>query len=241
MTTRPSSVCIGCAAAADKSMMLRRLWPKAALNGSSIQTPSPSGPRWAMAAFIARTASRSRPGATAPLSRSPLIPHIGFSSTEAFVPDATNHDSADAAMLPLGAICTANFLVEPRHGRVVAGADIRATDDTDKSQPNNLQIEPQRTIINVPDVEGEAMLPRYRVAAVDLSPASKARANLITPHLLRRMIGNVFHEQRPGPDQAHLPPDHVPKLRQLVEAHASQPGAKWRHSLTVWCRAIGRT
>ena len=44
----------------------------------------------------------------------------------------------------------------------------------------------------------------------------------VAPRLLRRVAIQVLHEQRPGPHQRHLPAQHVPELRQLVDVRAAQ-------------------
>jgi len=59
----------------------------------------------------------------------------------------------------------------------------------------------QRAVIDVPDVEREPLLPAQGVAPVDLGPPGYAGAELMTPALLRTVVGEVFGQQRARADQ----------------------------------------
>lgn len=64
-----------------------------------------------------------------------------------------------------------------------------------------------------PDVLGELLVPRERVAAVDLHPTRDARQHVVTSSLLRCVTREVLHEQRSRAHQAHVAAQDVPKLR----------------------------
>ena len=64
------------------------------------------------------------------------------------------------------------------------------------------------------------------VAPVHLGPAGEAGPHRVAAVLGRRVAADVRHRQGPGPDEAHLAPQHVPELGQLVEAEGSEEPAE---------------
>src|SRR5947208_479948 len=106
---------------------------------------------------------------------------------------------------------------EDRHGRVTGGADAAPADDRDQGPPEDVQVETEARVVNVPDVEGELLLPGDRVPAAHLREAGDSRGHVVTPRLLGRVAREVFHEQGTRPDERHVAPQHGPELRELVE------------------------
>src|ERR1039457_4364680 len=77
MTERPQLECIGCAPAGERSMMARRVWPKAIPASASTKTPLASGPRWAsFPAMAPASAASSWVPERHPRSRKPAMPHM---------------------------------------------------------------------------------------------------------------------------------------------------------------------
>ena len=96
-------------------------------------------------------------------------------------------------------------------------------------EPHDLEIERQRPVLDVVQVELDALFER-RVAApaVHLRPAGDAGLDLVPQHVLRDAVLELFDEERPlGPraDDGHVAAQHVPELRQLVEVEPAQPAA----------------
>lgn len=94
---------------------------------------------------------------------------------------------------------------------------------------DDLQIQPKGPIFDVPDVVldalGDAGVP---AEAVDLCPAGDARPHLVFDHVQGHGLAELLHEiwdLGPRADQAHIAPDHVPQLGQLVQAELAQEGA----------------
>ena len=43
----------------------------------------------------------------------------------------------------------------------------------------------------------------------------------------------ILHQQRTWTNQTHLSPNHIPQLRKLIQAGASQEVAEWRDALGI--------
>src|SRR5205807_2023729 len=72
-------------------------------------------------------------------------------------------------------------------------------------------------VLDVPDVELDAVVPGQCRAAIDLGPAGDPRLHLEPATLARRVALDLVGKGRSRADQAHLAPHDVPELRQLVE------------------------
>ena len=99
--------------------------------------------------------------------------------------------------------------------------DTVAAHNLDGGACQNLEVERQSDVVDIPDVEGELLLPGEGVSAVDLAPAGDARGDLVTPRLLWRVPVEIADEERSRPDEAHVAAEHVPELGQFIEAEAA--------------------
>ena len=79
----------------------------------------------------------------------------------------------------------------------------------------------------------EAIESYQRVLALD---PGHAGTHVMAPPLCRRVKGQILHEQGAGTHQAHVAAQHVPELRQLVEARRPEELAETRDSRAVWQR-----
>src|SRR6266853_1508172 len=113
-----------------------------------------------------------------------------------------------------------------RHGGVSRLAHPFSAENFHEGEKQNPQVEPERSMIDVPYVEPKTFLPGLRVAAVDLCPAGDARAHLMPAGLLGGIKRQVFDEQGPRAHETHVPAKNVPQLRQLVEAVAAHEAAR---------------
>ena len=95
-------------------------------------------------------------------------------------------------------------------------------------------------MVDVPDVELQAFAPVHRIAPVDLSPAGDAGPDLVATGLTGIVPLEVLHEQRPRPDQAHIPPEDIQELRQLVDARRAEKAPQGGQALLVRKRASVR-
>src|SRR5947208_300322 len=77
-------------------------------------------------------------------------------------------------------------------------------------------------MLDVPDIELDPLLPGKARAAVDLGPAGDARLDVEPAALAVVVALDLVGERRPRADHAHLAPQHVPELRELVERQAAQ-------------------
>ena len=92
-------------------------------------------------------------------------------------------------------------------------------------------------------VEGELLLPRDGIPAADLGEPGDPRPDLVAARLLGAVPGQVGRHQRPRSDQAHVAPDDVPELGQLVQAERPQALAEGRRALDARqqpARRVGR-
>src|SRR5262245_29626724 len=122
---------------------------------------------------------------------------------------------------------------EARHRRVSRAVDAFCAQYAQQRERDDPEVQPERAVVDVPDVEPESVLPGLVVAPVDLCPAGDPGANLVAARLLGRVQGQILDEQRPRADDAHVPAHDVPQLRQLVEAGASQKPAEPRQPLGI--------
>src|SRR5438445_690092 len=107
----------------------------------------------------------------------------------------------------------------------------------------NLQIEAEAPALDVVEVTLDPPLDR-RVAppSVDLGPARDPRLHLVAEHVARHPAPELLHEARAlraRPDEAHLAPEHVEELRQLVEARAPEEDAERRAAWIIRARPDG--
>src|SRR4029079_18012546 len=84
--------------------------------------------------------------------------------------------------------------------------------------PEDLQVEAERPVVDVPDVLLDPLGPADRLAAVYLRPARDPRLDSESTAVVLGVVLRLLDEVRPRPDQAHLAAEDVPELRQLVEA-----------------------
>ena len=112
-------------------------------------------------------------------------------------------------------------------------ADAIAPCDDCDGAPKNAQVEPQRSVLDVPNVKREAIVPAEGVPAVDLGPTGEARAHFVASGFLCGVSGEVRGGQRSGTDEAHLAAQHVPQLGKFVKARGAQPTAEPREALLI--------
>src|SRR5918992_1469403 len=103
---------------------------------------------------------------------------------------------------------------ELRHGRLPFGRDASPVQYRDEGQNDDLRVEQQRAIVHVPQVKLESVLPRYRIAPVDLCPPSEARADEMTTCLFGCVQREILGHEGSGTDKGHVPYQDVPQLRQ---------------------------
>src|SRR5580658_3933083 len=120
---------------------------------------------------------------------------------------------------------------EFRHGGVACLADPPAAKNGGEGARQDSQIEPKTPVFDIPDIQGKLGVPVKRIAAVHRAPAGYAWAHAEAAALGCGIPWQVCGQQRPGPHQAHVASEHVPKLGQFVEAprpenrpYSGQPG-----------------
>ena len=82
-------------------------------------------------------------------------------------------------------------------------------------------------------------LPKLRlsnaiVAAFDLPNARQARSDMQPFLMPRGARGRFVTRQGAWPHERHFAFDHVPKLRQFIDAGAAQPVSNARNAIVVW-------
>src|SRR2546426_6867638 len=76
---------------------------------------------------------------------------------------------------------------EERHGGVTGSADTAPPHHRDHGPPEDVEVQTEACMIDVPDVEGELLLPGDRVPAPYLREPGDPREHLVTPRLLERI------------------------------------------------------
>lgn len=95
-------------------------------------------------------------------------------------------------------------------------------------------------MIDVPDVQLDPLRPGQSVASLDLRVARHTGSDLEPPSLGRVIVHDLLGQRRAGPDEAHVAGEHVPQLRELVEARRPQQPADRRGAVEVRLAKMGR-
>lgn len=104
-----------------------------------------------------------------------------------------------------------------------------APDHFQGRQENDPEIEKKRALAQIVFVQGNLLWDRQFVAAVDLCPAGQTRQQSVDAALYAQGYEVVLIEKgRARADDAHLPFEDAPELRQFVEAGFAQEGADRR-------------
>src|SRR5712691_6763026 len=112
----------------------------------------------------------------------------------------------------------------PATGRAL----VRAAEERERRLREDLQVEPRRAVLDVPDVQLDPLRPGKRRTAAYLRPAGDARLHVEPPCLPRRVALDLIAQRRARPDDAHLATDHVPELWELVERKPAENPARTR-------------
>src|SRR5215510_1771611 len=80
-------------------------------------------------------------------------------------------------------------------------------------------------MLDVPDVQLDALLPGNPGSAVNLGPPGHARAKVQAAALARRVELDLCGQSRPGSDDPHLAAQDVEEVGQLVEREATEQAA----------------
>src|SRR5581483_12491340 len=84
-----------------------------------------------------------------------------------------------------------------------------------------------------------------RVPSAHLREAGDAGLHLVATRLLGRVAAEILRQQRPRADEGHVAAQHVPELRQLVEARGTEEPSQRREPRLVRVdaelRRVGRT
>src|SRR5262245_401539 len=89
---------------------------------------------------------------------------------------------------------------------------VRAAEEGERRPGEDLQVDPRRAVLDVPDVELDPVLPRQRCAAVDLRPAGDSGPHLEPAALALCVALHLVTQCRPRADHAHVAADDVPEL-----------------------------
>jgi len=91
-------------------------------------------------------------------------------------------------------------------------------------------------MLRIPDVERKPLIPRKTIPPVDLSPPGDTGPDRMSEAFALAVIGQIFGQERPRADQAHIPAQHVEKLRQLVKTGVPEYSPKRRDAMGVELR-----
>src|SRR5262249_28331663 len=107
-------------------------------------------------------------------------------------------------------------------------------DERPRRPQQDREVEQERGVLHVEQIVFELLtrlLARCGVIVVNLSPAGDARAQAVALVVHRHRGEELVDEDAalgPRSDEAHVALDHVPQLRELVEAPAPEPAADRR-------------
>src|SRR4051812_49247761 len=107
-----------------------------------------------------------------------------------------------------------------RSGRILPAtgrALVRAAEERERRLGEDLQVDQRRAVLDVPDVELDAVRPRQGGTAVHLRPAGDSREYVEPTPLALVVALDLVPQRRSRSDDAHVAAQDVPELRQLVE------------------------
>src|SRR5262245_16880278 len=76
-------------------------------------------------------------------------------------------------------------------------------------------------------------MPTDIVPAIDLRESCDSRCHFVASWLACVVAFEVLREERPWPDEAHMPLKHVHKLGQFVEARTPEPPTELREPVGI--------
>src|SRR4051794_9311646 len=105
----------------------------------------------------------------------------------------------------------------------------------------DLEIDPRRAVLDVPDVELDAFVPRQPRTSVNLSPAGDAGLDVEASPLSRRVLLDLVRERGARADEAHVAADDIPELRDLVERQSPQRTTDPRDAWIALVHGVARS
>src|SRR5437773_6050488 len=98
----------------------------------------------------------------------------------------------------------------------------------------NLHVQPQGPALDVISVKTNYFFEvGHRAPPFDLPQSRYPGLRSKTAKVVIAVVGEVGLKKRPGAHERHISHQHIPKLRQLVEAPAAQPAPELRHPRIV--------
>src|SRR3954447_24659299 len=114
-------------------------------------------------------------------------------------------------------------------GSVGAGA----AEDRAHGLPEDHQVEGERPVLDVADVDAHRVVPGEVRAAADLPEPGETRLDEEAAVHVVAVLLDLGLQRGAGADQRHVPPQHVDQLRQLVERVAAQQASDARDAGVV--------
>lgn len=101
------------------------------------------------------------------------------------------------------------------------------------SHQDDPTIQPERAMIDVPQIEKKSLLPVGGIPSIDLGPTRQAGRNEVATMLLRAISCEVLHEKGPRTHETHLAPQYVEEFRKFIQAGAAHQLAKSREPICI--------
>src|SRR3954451_11266854 len=198
MTTGPAGRPSTSAACTARSPIAGRRRRSRSAGAGSSSGPTPGSTTSAScAAAPSAAATASMPTSPLPPRSSPSVPCFGPPGTAiAGALDRDHHASAD---LLADALSTGPLQHRP------------------DGLPEDHEVERQRPVLDVADVDPHRVVPREVGPAADLPEPGEARLDQEAAMHVVAVLLHLGLQRRPRADQRHVPAQHVDQLRQLVD------------------------
>ena len=98
---------------------------------------------------------------------------------------------------------------------------------------DNLDIQPERPMVDIPNVVVKLLFPGEGIATVDLSPSSDAGKYFVAASLLGGISLQVLGEQWSRTDYAHLTTEDIEELGELVQASGAKEAPQGGDTLAI--------
>lgn len=111
--------------------------------------------------------------------------------------------------------------------------DTLPLEDLPRRHQNNFTIQPERAMIDIPQIEEKSLLPIRGISSIHLRPPGQAGRYQMPTVLLRTIVWEVVHAERSRAYEAHLAFQDVEESRKFIQAGAAHPLAESCESILV--------
>ena len=103
-----------------------------------------------------------------------------------------------------------------------------------ESYAKNLEVKPERKMVNIPYIKLELLYPPDGVSAIDLRPSCNSGYCFVASKLLTSVAAAIVCIKRARPHKAHFAGEDVDQLWKFIKTRRTQKRSQVRQSLGIW-------